>query len=376
MTAAGEEHEGGRPSLGSVQASNSSLFDASVRGSDDLLGSTAESLRELVNAEHVAIFRAGEGEPATSTTRGPLPRTPGQPTLKVPLRAGDREIGHIIMTRTEPFGHQHAVLASLLAGQLAIGLGRAEKHTEADAWRAEARRSQDQLAAYAHDIRFTFKAEKERANQLAAALGELEASYLATVNGLAAAVEAKDEYTLGHLVRVKRYGLAMVTSITGETQPARHYEEGFLLHDIGKLAIPDGILKKTGSLDDQESKIMRTHVDIGYRILKNIPFLAEAREIVLGHHERWDGRGYPVGVEGESIPLGARLFPVADSFDAMTSDRPYRRAMPIDDAFAELEKGAGGQFWPEAVEAFMSLPRDEVEDITHTTDESLLSLND
>ncbi|HVF52733.1 MAG TPA: HD domain-containing phosphohydrolase [Actinomycetota bacterium] len=368
------------PSLRAVEEANSSMLDASLHGPSDLLASTADSLRGLIGAEDVAIYLAGETEPVFSTSEGHV-GTPAskQHVLQVPLTSGADKLGHIVLRSplgAQPFGQPAAVMASLLAGQLALGLGRAEALNQARASQDDARRAQTQLEAYARDIRSTFKAEKERANQLAAALRELEETYLATVKGMSAAVEAKDEYTLGHLVRVTRYGLAMVKVITGEETPERHYEEGFLLHDIGKLAIPDAILKKTGSLDDIEWQIMRTHVEIGFRILQNIPFLSQAREIVLAHHERWDGKGYPLGLGGDLIPLGARLFPVADSFDAMTSDRPYRAAISVEEAFRELEKGSGTQFWGDAVEAFLSLPHDEIEAIARTRDESLLAVDE
>lgn len=218
-----------------------------------------------------------------------------------------------------------------------------------------------QLEAYALDIRTTFSAEKQRAEELALALDELERTYLATVRGMAVAVEAKDEYTGGHISRVTTYGLMMMRLVAPEEAADPQYEYGFLLHDIGKLAIPDAILTKDGPLTDAEWVVMRSHVEIGGRILASIPFLESAREIVLAHHERWDGGGYPRGLSHDEIPLGARVFPLADAFDAMRSDRPYRKALPLDVALEEIRKGAGTQFWPDAVDAFLSLPHDELD---------------
>jgi HD-GYP domain-containing protein (c-di-GMP phosphodiesterase class II) len=220
-----------------------------------------------------------------------------------------------------------------------------------------------QLEAYALDLKTSYAAEKSRSEELASAFEELRRTYYATVQGLSIAVEAKDEYTAGHLARVRHYGLAIMTRLAPDLLVDHRYEYGFLLHDIGKLGVPDAILRKNGPLTDDEWTLMRLHPDIGVRILQGIPFLKDALEIVRSHHERWDGKGYPRGLRGEDIALGARVFAVADSFDAMTSDRPYRPAMSIETALEELEAGSGGQFWPPAVEAFCSIPRDEVEEI-------------
>jgi HD-GYP domain-containing protein (c-di-GMP phosphodiesterase class II) len=136
---------------------------------------------------------------------------------------------------------------------------------------------------------------------------------------------------------------------------------GSELHDVGKLGVPDAVLKKPGPLDDDEWEQMRRHPTTGRRILEGIPFLTEAKEIVYSHHERWDGKGYPKGLRGDEVVLGGRVFPIADTFDAMTSDRPYRRALSFDRAIDEIARGSGTQFWPDAVEAFLSIPRDELE---------------
>jgi ribonuclease P protein subunit RPR2 len=213
-----------------------------------------------------------------------------------------------------------------------------------------------QLDAYAVDFRSTYESERHRAQQLSAALEELQATYLATVDGLAVAVEAKDECTGGHLQRVCRYGMMLTNLVAPGHANDPQFEYGFLLHDIGKLTVPDQILMKPGPLDDAEWKLMQEHPDSGRSILSGIPFLAGAREIVYAHHERWDGHGYPRGLAGEAIPLGAQIFPVCDAFDAMTSDRPYRRALSTDEARREIRGGSGTQFRPEVVEAFLSLP--------------------
>jgi HD-GYP domain-containing protein (c-di-GMP phosphodiesterase class II) len=139
-------------------------------------------------------------------------------------------------------------------------------------------------------------------------------------------------------------------------------QQGALLHDIGKIGIPDRILLKNGPLDDEEWKVMRMHAQIGYDIIKSSPDLKDAAEIVGKHHERWDGTGYPVGLKGEEIPMGARIFAIADSYDAMRSDRPYRKGMSVKESVVEINKNAGTQFDPNIVEIFNELIN-EIEDV-------------
>jgi HD-GYP domain-containing protein (c-di-GMP phosphodiesterase class II) len=218
-----------------------------------------------------------------------------------------------------------------------------------------------QLDAYAIDLRSTYLAEQDRSVELASALSELSKTYESTVRGLAIAVEAKDEYTGGHLQRVSRYGMAITAVVAPEHAHDPQFEYGFLLHDVGKLVVPDSILMKEGPLNKREWAMIRGHPEAGRTILDNIPFLAGANEIVHGHHERWDGKGYPRGLSGDEIPLGARIFPLADVFDALTSTRPYREAMPVEEARIEIEMGSGSQFWPDAVDAFMTIASDELE---------------
>jgi HD-GYP domain-containing protein (c-di-GMP phosphodiesterase class II) len=180
-----------------------------------------------------------------------------------------------------------------------------------------------------------------------------EALFLQTVTALAQAVEMRDEYTGNHTQRVTAYALLLAEEMgLGETE-RRRLRVATLLHDIGKIAIDDQILRKPGRLADHEFDRMKTHVLRGSEIIQMIPGLVWALPVVRGHHERWDGCGYPDGLTGTGIPLTARVVAVADAFDAMTSDRPYRPGMPAARAFAELEAGAGTHFDPECVEAFL-----------------------
>ena len=195
----------------------------------------------------------------------------------------------------------------------------------------------------------------ERTQQLRAAMAELEHSYAATLEALGSAIDLRDGPTAGHSRRVFWYSLKIAEALGGLENELRNLAMGAWLHDIGKLAIPDGILLKPGALTAQEREVMQHHVQIGYDLVKGIPFLADAAEIILAHHERCDGSGYPLGLKGSEIPMGARIFAVADSFDAMTSDRPYRSAMPFAAARQEIERGTGRLFDPQAVRAFLSI---------------------
>jgi HD-GYP domain-containing protein (c-di-GMP phosphodiesterase class II) len=216
-----------------------------------------------------------------------------------------------------------------------------------------------QLRAYAEAVRESYIKGLQRAEQL-------KQNYLATVLTLASAVEAKDDYTGGHIHRVHDLGLLLARAIVPLEVDDPHLAYGFLLHDIGKLAVPDAVLNKPGKLDDKEWELMRGHPEAGVRILAPIPFLGKALDVVRHHHERWDGCGYPDGLAGEDIPRWARIFAVVDTVDAITSDRPYRAGMPLRIALEEIGKGAGAQFDPACVAAFLRLDRDQVERLIDT----------
>jgi putative nucleotidyltransferase with HDIG domain len=205
-----------------------------------------------------------------------------------------------------------------------------------------------QLERYATDLRETFKAERARTH-------ELTESYTATVRALSNAVEARDAYTGKHAERVAAYGVEIARAVGLPRPDAAEIEFGFLLHDVGKVAMPDRILFKPGALTAEERALMTRHPVIGAEIMSGIAFLSEAAKVVRSHHEWWDGSGYPDGLQGEEIPLVARVFAVADVLDALTTDRPYRPRMTLAEARAMIVDGSGTHFDPAVVAAFDSI---------------------
>jgi len=181
---------------------------------------------------------------------------------------------------------------------------------------------------------------------------ERDNAYLALAEALAAALDMREHQTGLHSKRVACHTLVLARRFTDDPERLRQVYWGALLHDLGKIGIPDAILLKSGPLTEDEWAVMRTHPEIGQRILASVPFMAEAAEIVLSHEERFDGTGYPRELAGDAIPLWAKLFAVIDTLDAITSDRPYRKGLPFDAAKAEILRLTGTQFDPLAVEAF------------------------
>jgi putative nucleotidyltransferase with HDIG domain len=205
----------------------------------------------------------------------------------------------------------------------------------------------DQLLLYAGDVRRLLEVERRHRRNI-------ERSYRETLGALANALESRDVGTGAHSARVQRYARELTSIVAPELLADQSVEFGYLLHDIGKIGIPDKILSKPGPLDPDERRVMETHTTLGAQILAGVGMLEERGiEIVRHHHERWDGAGYPDRLKGERIPLAARIFAVADALDAMTSDRPYRSAGDWGDACTELERGSGAQFDPDVVATFV-----------------------
>jgi len=204
-----------------------------------------------------------------------------------------------------------------------------------------------------------------RTQQWKTALSNLEKSYDITLEALGDALDLKDAETEGHSRRVTAYTIAIARKMGLPKEEVDVIARGALLHDIGKMAIPDEILNKPGKLTGDETAIMREHCYRGYKIISRIPFLAEAAEIVYSHQECYDGSGYPRGLKGDEIPLGARIFAIADTLDAMRSDRPYRKAQSIEAARKEIELWSGRQFDPRIVKVFLEMPDNIWEDLRH-----------
>jgi ribonuclease P protein subunit RPR2 len=213
-------------------------------------------------------------------------------------------------------------------------------------FRAEDEPPEEQLILYAQDLRRLLEVERgQRAI--------IQRAYQETVMALASALESKDTGTGEHSLRVQRYAIELASSIDPALLDDESTEYGFLLHDVGKIGIPDKILQKKGTLKPAERRLLETHTVLGEQLLSSVALLqGQGLRVVRHHHERWDGEGYPDGLQKTEIPLGARVFAVADALDAMTSDRPYRRARTWEEAAAEIEREAGRQFDPNVVEAF------------------------
>ena len=210
-----------------------------------------------------------------------------------------------------------------------------------------------------------------RTEQLRQAVSTLERSYDITLEALGNALDLKDAETEGHSKRVTAFTIAIARAMGLSSDQIRVIARGAFLHDIGKMAIPDAILRKPGALDPEEVAIMREHCFRGYQIVRRIPFLAEAAEIVYAHQEKFDGTGYPRGLKGEEIPLGARIFSVADTLDAITSNRPYRAAQPLSAARDEIERWAGRQFDPQVVTTFLDMKEHIWDDLRKGIDEQI-----
>jgi putative nucleotidyltransferase with HDIG domain len=215
------------------------------------------------------------------------------------------------------------------------------------------RRLEQQLENYRHRLE---EMVQERTSQLHKALEHIERSYESTLQALGAAIALRDNETADHSQRVCRYSLKIARAMGWSDEQLASLAKGAYLHDIGKLGTPDSILLKPGPLTADERTLMQTHAQIGFDLVKDIDFLSEAAEIILAHHERYDGGGYPRRLKGDAIPLGARIFAVADTLDAITSNRPYRRASSFEEGRERIRREAGLQFDPEVVSAFLEIP--------------------
>ena len=211
---------------------------------------------------------------------------------------------------------------------------------------AELRKHRDELAAANRRLGSALSTNQDL-------MRSMQRSYLSTITSLARTIEAKDPYTGGHTERVRDFAMLLAREMGLCEEDLRAVEVGAIIHDIGKIGIPDGILTKPGRLTDEEFDAMRRHPEISSYIVSELELPAIVKQMVRSHHERWDGRGYPDGLAGDDIPLAARILSVADTVDAMTSNRSYRSALPIETAVEEVRKLAGQQFCPEVAQTFL-----------------------
>ncbi|HWH04866.1 MAG TPA: HD domain-containing phosphohydrolase [Gaiellaceae bacterium] len=265
---------------------------------------------------------------------------PATRDLRVVLLTGDEDV------RAEEAGADALLLKPFRPLELLGVVERLASGAEVSQRQRRGASEEEQLLLYARDLRQVVELERgQRAL--------LESAYRETVSALAAALETKDTGTRQHSQRVQRYALELTRALEPALTVDASVEYGFLLHDIGKIGIPDQILRKPSPLSEAEWRLMQTHTSLGAQLLGGVAFLqGKGVEIVRSHHERWDGAGYPEGLAGTEIPLGARIFAVVDALDAITSDRPYRPAQSWRAAHKEILAQSGKQFDPDVVDAF------------------------
>lgn len=296
------------------------LTGARLRLGEGLSGKVVAERRPMV----VDDYRTWSGRAPQYTD------APWTAIIAVPLQVGERVLGVLNITddtRGRSFGADDLHLATLFAAYAAIAVENAQLYADT----------------------------RHQSQELARLLTQLEENYDVTLSALSAALDARDRETEGHSTRVAELACTIAQAMSLPEKDLVSLFRGGLLHDVGKIGISDAILHKPGPLDDEEWQIMRQHPGIGARILQRIGFLEHALEVVLYHHERYDGKGYPHGLQGEDIPVTARIFAVADAYDAMRSNRPYRAAMSHEEALAELRRCAGTQFDPKVVEVFLQV---------------------
>jgi len=264
-----------------------------------------------------------------------------QPGTPVVMISGVSEIAVVISAMKK--GAYDYLLKPVGHEQLLETVLRALKHREIEARDPRRRHGLERLV-------------EARTKLLHRAIADLERSYDITLEALGNALDLKDAETEGHSKRVTAYSIVLARAMNIDASEVKVIARGAYLHDIGKMAIPDAILSKPGKLTAEEQAVMREHCVRGYAILKKIPFLEQAAEIVFSHQEHYDGGGYSQGLKGERIPLGARIFAVADALDAITSNRPYRKAKSFAEARREIERCGGTQFDPAVVAVYRELP--------------------
>ncbi len=215
---------------------------------------------------------------------------------------------------------------------------------------------EDILKIQTAEIRGLLSVEQQKTAELNKALAEIEVTYNTTLEALSTALDYRDNATEGHSQRVVKYSIEIGNALGLNREELRNLARGTLLHDIGKIGVPDSVLRKPAQLTMEEWVQMKKHVEYGYSMLKGIPFLKDASFLVLHHQEKYDGTGYPQGLKRDEIVLSARIFALADTYDSMTTDRPYRKALPDMDAREEILRCRNSQFDPVVVDTFFKIP--------------------
>jgi HD-GYP domain-containing protein (c-di-GMP phosphodiesterase class II) len=329
----------------------------------DLFAGLAQSLTRALNADAclVSLYDATKNvirDVAASVVRPARLNVVAEeydlsqfPLTRSVLQTGDAV--EISISDPDTDNNERALLATLGFSRVLINRFTVDGRTigTVEVYRVQDRpfRSDD---AHQVDAIAGFAANAYSRIQLAA---KLEVHYTETIEALVSALEARDPYTEAHAGRIRDLAVSIAIAMQLPYEQRRAVRLGAILHDVGKIGISDSILLKPGPLTAEEWAIMKTHPEIGERMLKTIDFLAPALPIVRHHHERWDGGGYPDGLVRENIPLGARIVSVCDAFDAMTSDRPYRKALGLEQACKELEDNSGSQFDPGCVELIVDV---------------------
>ncbi len=278
---------------------------------------------------------------------------------RMPAMSGVEFLNHVRLEHPETVRLLFAANADIKPVMEAVNNGQVYRYISKP-WDAQDLHGIVRQAAEHHDLRTRCQ---QLAHELRAANDELKTAnadmvqvYDATLEGWSRALELRDQETDGHSRRVSELAVRLAEAMGMEEAQRQQVRRGALLHDIGKVAIPDSILVKPGPLTEEEWGIMRRHTCYGYELLAPIPFLQEALDIPYCHHERWDGSGYPRGLKGEEIPLAARIFAVIDVWDALCSDRPYRKAWPEQKARAYIHSLSGTHFDPSVVDTFLRVP--------------------
>ncbi|MCX7921272.1 MAG: HD domain-containing protein [Clostridia bacterium] len=282
----------------------------------------------------------------------------------IPLNLSNELVGVIFIESSIPgtFSEINKSFLESLANYAAVAIKNAElfnniyyQKQEIEALYEETAAVNEELNSYIEDLNKTKEELKIKNNELTNFYNNIQTGYLQTVMSLANAIEAKDAYTRGHCQRVMEISCEIATRMGMDEEGIKDLRYSAILHDIGKIGISANILNKEGKLTDEEYNEIKRHPSISHNILRDVEFIRKGLEGVLQHHERYDGRGYPYGIKGKDIHIFGRILCVADAFDAMTSDRPYRKGMPMEEALKEIERCKGTQFDPEISDLFIAM---------------------